>query len=122
MKITFTKVARDLSFNKRDQNAVIYDFDILVDGVKVAKWMKLSYKRGYVLTDLDGIDVRAPFFDTQGRRRTEDSEYQWHRIEADLQAEFTGLIVKEFDYIPTPSQIENRRQQAEATKQRPQAA
>jgi hypothetical protein len=118
LNISFVKVVRNCQVNKAGgENAkLIYDFDVLLDGVKIARWVKDVYKRGYTLADLDGLKVKAPYFDHKGCRRIGDDVRYWHMVEAEVQSAFAGLIIKEFDYIPAPAQIRLRQQEKECCR------
>lgn len=134
--IKFIKVERDCPANKttrKEQAAlpekwktprgIIYDYDIIIDGVKRGVWNKNSGSIGYRLMDSSNRPVRAPYFDTKGRRRIEDKEYNWHQITANTQGQFEEEVLKELDYIPTIQQVimrdaleETKRIEAEAAE------
>jgi hypothetical protein len=123
MKIEFVRFERACLTNQTlrdagDQRGFIYDFAVIVDGEKRGTWKKSAFRRGYSLYDMDSVQVRAPWFDNNGRRRIEDKDYHWHDIEADTQADFEAVTIKEFDYIPTLAQIEQRRADEERKARR----
>lgn len=122
-KLTLNRIQRDCPWNgnaadrvARGESAdLIYDFEVLCDGILIAVWKKLYRNgRGYELCDLGGEPVRAPWFDVSGVRHPEEPRHNWYRVSADSQKEFIELVERDFDYIPSQAQVELR----QAAKQR----
>ena len=95
-----------------------YCFDVLRDGVKIATWRPICVQRGYTLTDLAGVPVRAPWIRTNGERGDLDSPWHWRTVECSAQAEFFEQVMQELDYIPTKEQIEKRQCDEQTAKER----
>lgn len=115
-EIKFVRVVRECGHNDnlRPGEKIIYDFDVIVDGVNLATWKRNIYKRGYYLSDSGGREVKAPWFDASNIRRVEDPAHRWHGVQAENKEQFAEVVIRELDYIPTPAQVEQRRLDEEA--------
>lgn len=118
---TFIKVERDCHWNQqirseqallppteRNLRGLTYDYDVICDGIKIAKFERMTGARGYYLMDLDGIQVRMPWRDTKGALRRDDPDYNWRRIKVEAQTGFLDTVLDALEYIPTVEQIEQR--------------
>ena len=126
-EISFVRVMRDCPWNdevelrisKGQSAALIYDFDVIVAGEKVATWSKHACgRRGYELFDLNREIIKVPRINTRGERTDLETPWLWRVVSADTKADFASEILKEWAYIPTPKQIEQRRLDAQAKAER----
>jgi hypothetical protein len=115
MKLEFLKVLRDCKHNKQTAGRKIYDYDVVVDGVKVATWcLWIAGRRGYNLVDLDREDIKAPSYSLETKSFSR-SGWMMHVL-AETKDQFEPLTLAHIDHIPTPGQIEGRRQERAAAK------
>ena len=73
---TFARLVRDCPHNDAEPTRLIYDFEVMADGERVAVWHRNAASKGYSLHSLEGLPVRDPARDYRAKHYGADAETQ----------------------------------------------